>query len=65
VVVFAEQAEREFVGDGFAFALRAGGQQLLDAHGRHSCGRMRREPCRIAAAGAMPGDINEVFDGES
>ena len=65
MMVLAEQAEGELVGDRFAFALCAGGQQLLDAHGRDVGRRMRGEPGRIAAAGRVAGDIDEIFDGEA
>ena len=63
-MVFTEQAEGDFVGDRFAFAPRTGGQQLLDANGVNGGGRMRGKPGWIAAAGAMAGDVDQIFDGE-
>lgn len=65
MVVFSQQTERELIGNGFAFTLGARSQKLFNAYCRYACGRMRGEPFRVAATGAMAGNIDEIFDGES
>lgn len=63
-VVPAEQAEGQLIGHGLAQTASAGPQQLLDADGVDSRGRMGVPPGGVAAAGGPAGDIDDVLDGE-
>ena len=64
MMVLAEQTERELVGNRFAFALCAGGQQLFDAHGRNVAGGCVASQVGLPQPVRVAGDVDEVFDGE-
>jgi hypothetical protein len=63
-MVLANQAERQLVRHGFAAALRAGRQKLLDANRVRRGGRVRVSPTWVSTAGQTLGDVNNVFDAE-
>jgi hypothetical protein len=60
-VILAKQAEGDFIRDRLADACCAGGKQLLDADGGNGGRRMRCQPRRVAAAGRVAGDVDEVL----
>ena len=60
--VHAGDAVEEFVADRLADDGRAGGEQLFDRCGMRRRGLLVRQPVRIAAAGALAGDVVHVLD---
>ena len=62
--VLAEDAERHLVGDGLADQGRAGIEQPLHGPGVARRDRILPRPVRVAAAGRMPGDVEQILGGE-
>ena len=60
--VHAFEAEGELVGDGLAGEFRTRREELLHGRRRSRRGRMRPQPVRIAAAGDVARDIDQVLD---
>src|SRR5437588_11154852 len=63
--VLAEDAERNFVGDGLADQLGAGVEQGLHRPGMPGRDRVAARPIRVAAAGRTTGDIEQVLGREA
>ncbi len=63
--VLAENAAREFVGMSLADHLRAAFDQDLHRRSRALRRRMRPQPIRIAGAGNVPLDVEQVLGGKS
>ena len=62
--VLAEDPERDLVGDRLADQRRAGVEQALDRPGMARRDRMLSRPVRVAAAGRVAGDVEEILGGE-
>ena len=62
--VFAENAERNLVGNGFPGQIGAGAKQTRDRPGVGFGRRAARRPGRIAATGDMAGDVEQILGRE-
>ena len=62
--VLAENAAGELVGVGLADHVGAGIDKRLHHRGGAGCGRMQRQPVRIACAGDVAGDVEKILGRE-